>query len=228
MLNPEDKKIDNRVTILIADDHPLLRKALKDVLVTQPEFEVVAEAGDGEEATRLAQELAPNVVIMDIGMPKVNGIEATRQIKATNPDTAILVLTVYDDAEHIFSIIEAGADAYLTKRVFGNEIITAVRGAVAGETILASPGSKQIIKEVFKSQAKSLHLHTGENISAKELQILKLLANGKNNKCIAESLNVSVRTIKNYLTELFSKLRVTSRTEAVITALKSGLITLED
>ena len=218
----------DKVTIMLADDHPLLREALRNVLEKEPDFEIVAEASDGEETVRLATEIIPHVVIMDISMPKISGLEATRQIKAKCPSIAVLVLTVHDDSEHILSILEAGAAGYLTKSVFGKEVINAVRGVASGETVLAPLVSEKIIKHALRYAAKPVSLGLGEKITGRELEILRLAAYGMSNKDIAERLELSLRTVKGYLQEVFSKLNVTSRTEAVITALRSGIITLDD
>ena len=220
-------RADN-ITIMLADDHPLLRQALKSVLEKQTDFEIIAEASDGKEAVRLAVELVPNVVIMDIGMPKLNGLEATRQIKAKCPSIAILVLTVHDDSEHILSILEAGAAGYLTKSVFGKEVIHAVHGVVAGGTILSASISQQIIKYALRHTTKPLPLNAGEKITGRELEILRLAASGLGNKDIAQRLDLSERTVKGYLAGVFSKLNVSSRTEAVISALRAGFFTLDD
>ncbi len=221
------ERTDN-ITIMLADDHPLLRQALRSVLEKQTDFEIIAEASDGEEAVRLAVELVPNVVIMDIGMPKLNGLEATRQIKARCPSIAILVLTVHDDSEHILSILEAGAAGYLTKSVFGEEVIHAVHGVVAGETVLSASISRQIIKHALRHITKPLPLGTGEKITGRELEILRLAASGIGNRDIAQRLDLSERTVKGYLAGIFSKLNVSSRTEAVICALRAGFFTLDD
>jgi len=221
------ERTDN-ITIMLADDHPLLRQALRSVLEKKPDFEIVAEASDGEEAVRLAVELVPNVVIMDISMPKLNGLEATRQIKAKCPNIAILVLTVHDDSEHILSILEAGAAGYLTKSVFGDEVIHAVRGVVAGETVLSPSISRQIIKHALRHITKPLPLDGVEKITGRELEILRLAATGMSNKDLAQKLDLSEATVKGYLAGIFSKLNVSSRTEAVITALRAGFFTLDD
>ncbi len=220
-------RADN-ITIMLADDHPLLRQALRSVLEKQSDFEIIAEASDGEEAVRLAVELVPNVVIMDIGMPKLNGLEATRQIKAKCPSIAILVLTVHDDSEHILSILEAGASGYLTKSVFGKEVIHAVCGVMDGGTILSASISQQIIKHALRHITKPLPLDGGEKITCRELEILRLAASGIGNKDIAQNLDLSERTVKGYLAGVFSKLNVSSRTEAVISALRAGFFTLDD
>ena len=223
-----DTEHPGRTRILLADDHPLLRQALRNVLEKQDDFEIVAEAGDGEEAVRLATELIPNVVIMDISMPKINGLEATRQIKEKCPHIAVLVLTVHDDSEHVLSILDAGAAGYLTKSVFGEEVVLAVRGVAAGETVLSASISQQLIRHALKHISKPVMLGSGEKITRRELEILRLAARGMNNKDIAQNLGISLRTVKAYLVEIFSKLNVASRTEAVITALRAGILTLDD
>jgi len=231
-LNPEltvkQYSPSNKIRIILADDHPLLRQALRDVLEKQPDFEVIAEASDGEEAVKLAAELAPNVVIMDISMPKLNGLQATEQIKADYPAIAVLVLTVHSDSEHILSILQAGASGYLTKSVYGDDVINAVRALACGETVLCPSVSEQIYKYAFQHIAKSKGLEEGEKLSARELEVLCLAARGTSNKDIALKLGLSLRTVKGHLANLFLKLNVASRTEAVIVGLRRGILTLDD
>jgi len=217
-----------KTRIMLADDHPLLRQALRDVLEKQPDFEVIAEAGDGEEAVKLATEMLPDVVIMDISMPTLNGLEATKQIKASNPSIAVLVLTVHSDSEHILSILRAGAGGYLTKSVYGDEVIHAVRALVSGETVLSPAVSQQIFKYAFQHSSKPKNLGTGNTLSSRELEVINLAARGISNKDIAQRLGLSLRTVKGYLADLFLKLNVASRTEAVIICLRKGIITLKD
>ena len=212
---------------MLADDHPLVRKALRDVLEKQADFEIVAEAGDGEEAVKIATELVPDVVLMDITMPKLNGIEATRQIKAKCPNIAVLVLTVHDDSEHILGILEAGAAGYLTKRVFGEEVIHAIHSVVAGETVLSAEIFQQILKHAMRYATKPITVAVGEKLTVREIEILNWAAKGKSNKDIAAELNLSQATIKSYLSDIFAKLEVASRTEAVIIGLRAGILTLE-
>lgn len=222
------QKQQDKIDIIIADDHPLLRQALKNVLEKQADFKIIAEAADGEEAVRLATELVPDVIIMDITMPKLNGLEATRQIKEKCPNIAILVLTVHTDSEHILGILEAGASGYLTKSVFGEEVIHAIRGVVAGETVLSAEISRQVIKHAIRYMVKPLLTETKEKLTARELVVLKLAARGMSNKAIAESLGLSQRTVKGYLAEVFSKLDVASRTGAVIKGLRAGFLSMDD
>lgn len=216
------------ITVLIADDHPLLRQALRSVLERQADVQVVAEAANGDEAVRLATELLPDAVIMDIGMPVMNGFEATRAIKANCPRTGVLVLTVHNDSEHVLGILDAGADGYLIKSVFGEEIINAVRAVVTGETIFSAQVFQQLLKHAIRYPTKPVVLGTGEKLTARELEILKMAAKGLGNKDIAAGLNLSLRTVKGYMVEIFSKLGVASRTEAVITGLRAGLLALPD
>lgn len=217
-----------KISIVLADDHPLLRQALRNVLRQQADFEVIAEVGDGEEVVKVATELVPDVVIMDISMPKLNGLEATRQIKAKHPGVAILVLTVHGEAEHVLGLLEAGAAGYLTKTVFGEEVVQAIRAVVAGETVLSPISSHQILRHALRLMTKPLRLDPNTKISARELQILKLAAKGMSNKGIALNLGLSQHTVKGYLVGFFSKLGVASRTEAVIASLRAGLLTLDD
>lgn len=227
-LSENRNQADNLVTVLIADDHPLLRQALRSVLEKQADFRVVAEAADGEEAVRLVTQLRPNVVIMDIAMPVMNGLEATKAIKASCPQTAVLVLTVHNDSEHILGIIDAGAAGYLVKSVFGKEIINAVRAVVTGETIFSSQVFQQLLRHTIRYPTKPVILGTGEKLSSREVEILRMAAKGLGNKDIAIQLNLSLRTVKGYMVEVFSKLGVASRTEAVITGLRAGLLSLND
>ena len=218
----------DKITILLAEDHPLMRQALRNVMEEQPDFEIVAEAGDGEEAVRMANELVPNIVIMDISMPKLNGLEATRQIKAAHPSIGILVLTVHDSSEYLLGILEAGAAGYLTKAVFGDQIIHAIRGVVAGDTVLSRQVSQQILKYALRYPTRPLPLHTVGELTVRELDILKLASTGMHNKDIALKMGLNLRTVKGHLAEIFSKLEVGSRTEAVIVGLRAGFLTIDD
>ena len=223
-----DFKRKDQTRILLADDHPLFCHALRDIMGKQGDFEIVAEANDGEEAVNLTEQLSPDVVIMDISMPKLNGLEATRQIKERFPHVYVLVLTVHSDSEHVLGILQAGADGYLLKSVYSNEVIQAVRSLITGETVLSSSVSRQIYKYAFQHISKPMPLDLGDNLSGREIEILRLTAIGIGNKEIASRLGLSLRTVKGYLTELFSKLNVISRTEAVIVALRRGILTLDD
>ena len=216
------------LTILIADDHPMLRRALRSLLEKEDDFQVIAEAGDGEEAIKLADALNPDMIIMDIGMPRVNGLEATRRIKASHPDIAILVLTVHDDAEYIFGILEAGAAGYIIKSEFDEQILQAIRGVAAGETVLSASITKQLLHYVMKHRVRQPSIEQVEQLTTREMEILRLAARGLSNKDISEKLNVSVHTVKGNLMDIFGKLEAASRTEAVMKGLLAGYISLDD
>jgi DNA-binding NarL/FixJ family response regulator len=228
ILNDKSSSGNGIITIMLADDHPLLRQALRNVLEKQPDFDIIAEAGDGEEAVRLALELSPQVVIMDINMPKLNGLEAIRQIRAQKPDITILVLTVHDDSEHIIGILKAGAAGYLTKSVFGMEVVHAIRSVVAGETVLSTEISQQILRHALRYYTKPVPVNAVQKLNVRELEILRRAAKGMSNKNIALELSLSLPTIKTYLSDIFNKLGANSRTEAVIIGLRSGLLSMSD
>lgn len=216
------------IRIMLADDHPLFRQALRSALQKHLDFEIVAESGDGQEAVRIANELKPDVVIMDVSLPTLDGIEATRQIKASTPSVAILALTVHDDSEHALGMLEAGAAGYLTKEVFEREVVQSIHSVIAGETVLSRKISELFIKHASRYRSKPLPLDLGEKLTVRELEILKLAAQGRSNRDIALELGLGLSTIKGYLVNVFAKLRVGSRTEAVITGLRAGFLTVDD
>jgi len=215
----------DKLTILIADDHPLVREALHQSLEGEEDMKVVAEAGDGEEAVKLASELKPNVVVMDIVMPKLNGIEATRKIKEIAPDTAILILTAYDDDEYVLGLLDAGAAGYLLKSARGRELVGAIRAIRAGESVLHPKIIARLLKRA--TTAPVGEHKASELLTERESEILKLVTSGMSNKEIAEKLFLSQRTVKAHLTNIFNKLNVASRSEAIVKGLQWGLVTLE-
>jgi len=217
-----------KMTILLVDDHPLFRQSVRSVLELQPDFQIVAEAGDGEEAVKLAAELQPDVVLMDITMPGMDGLEATRLIKASHPNIAVLVLTIHNDDQHIIEILQAGAAGYLTKSVFGEEVVQSVRGVVAGEMVLAPSVGQQLLKQAARYPTKAVPLQAGEKLSPRELEIIKLAARGMSNKTIAAELGLTLRTVKGHLATIFSKLNVGSRTEVIIVGLRAGFLSMDD
>ena len=216
----------DELTVLIADDHPLVREALHRALDVEEDMKVVAEASDGEEAVKLASELKPDVVVMDIVMPKVNGIEATRKIKEIAPDTAILILTAYDDEEYVLGLLDAGAAGYLLKSARGRDLVGAIRAIMAGESVLHPNIIARLLKRatvtaVKENKAQGL-------LSERESEVLRLVALGMSNKEVAEKLFLSQRTVKAHLTGVFNKLNVASRSEAIVKGLQWGLVTLEN
>lgn len=216
------------IRVVIADDHAVVREGTRRILEQEPDIEVIAEANDGDEAVTISNTRKPDVVIMDIAMPKLDGIEATRQIKAKNPGTAVLILSAYDDDQFIFSLLDAGAAGYLLKSVRGQEVIQAVRAVYAGESVLHPTIAQKVVNRFGRSSKKLPERKTAENLSDREMEVLRLVTMGLNNKEIADKLFLSIRTVQGHLGNIFNKLMVGSRTEAVVRALKEGWVTLED
>jgi len=216
----------DKVKILLVEDHVIVRESIRQALDRDTYIEVVGEAGDGEEAVRMANELKPDVIIMDISMPRLNGIEATKKIKAQQPSAVILALTAYDYEQYVFPLLEAGAAGYLLKDVSSNQLINAIFAVHRGDAVL-HPAITSKVLERFKSgtsdrDSKKL----GDILSERESDVLKLAAKGMSNKDIAEELHLSIRTVESHLGYIFNKLGVGSRTEAVIQAMKRGWFSL--
>ena len=218
----------NSTTILLADDHVLVRQGTRELLEHENDLLVVGEAGDGEEAVELAVSLHPDVVIMDIAMPKMSGIEATRKIKSMQPDTAVLILSAYDDDQYIFALLEAGAAGYLLKDVPAQELVEAIRAVHAGESILHPAIARKVINRFALPRQEVTTGIESDQLSDREMEVLKLAAKGMTNMEIANELSLSVRTVQGHLSNIFSKMQVGSRTEAVIQALGKGWFTLEE
>ncbi len=217
-----------KTRIVIADDHPLLRESLRQALSNEKDMEVVGEAGDGEEAVNLVSQLTPDIVVMDIMMPKFNGIEATRQIKKIAPNIAVLILTAYDDDSYVLGLLEAGAAGYLLKSAKGQDIVEAVRSILAGESVLHPNIIEKLLKRAISKSPEIEESRVSEMLSERETEMLKLLAKGMGNKQIADKLCLSLRTVKAHMSNIFTKMNVASRSEALVEALKLGLVTLED
>jgi DNA-binding NarL/FixJ family response regulator len=208
-----------------------MRKALRDLLEQEPDLEVLGEAGNGREAIELTERYSPDVVIMDIAMPVMNGVEATERIKTSSPHTSVLILTVHTDIETIFSILQAGASGYLVKSVFGPEVIRTVRTLMDGDMVLAPGVSEAVVKYALRNVEEPVRPPRAEpkdRISPKAMEILVLAGKGMSNKEIAMRLGISEATVKGYLVEIFQSLNVRSRTEALFVSLKSGLLSLDD
>ncbi|MFO7996769.1 MAG: response regulator transcription factor [Dehalococcoidia bacterium] len=221
-------EVQVKIKILLADDHPIFRQGIRGLLERQQDFQVVAEAGDGEAAIRLAAEFNPDVVLIDIGMPLLNGLEATRRLKAENPGIAVLVLTIHEDEEYLFGLLEAGAAGYLLKSADGAELVQAIRAVRYGEHVLHPTVLQRLLKSAARRQFKPIRLGNVEELSPREVQVLQLAARGIGNKQIANEMSLGVRTVKGHMASIFAKMGVASRTEAVLTALKRGWIVIED
>lgn len=217
-----------KIRILIADDHAVVREGTRRILEQELDIEVVGEAGDGEEAVNLATSLKPDVVIMDISMPKMDGIEATRLIKAACPTISVLALSAYDDDQFVFSLLEAGAAGYLLKSVRGRELLDAIRAVYSGESVLHPSIARKVLNRFVSASGKPEGKEPSGMLSDREMEVLKLAAKGLSNQDIAEKLCLSIRTVQGHLGHIFNKLQVGSRTEAVVRALKEGWVTLDD
>jgi len=215
------------IRILLADDHIVVREGTRQILEREPDLVVIGEANDGREAVALVSEDHPDVAIIDISMPIMNGIQATKGIKAIAPETAVLVLTAYDDDEYVFAILEAGAAAYLLKNARGSELIDAVRRVHAGESVLDPGVASKVLRRMTSSDTRQ----TGERtrpLTGRETEVLRLAARGYSNREIARELGLSPRTIQAHMANIFGKMEVASRTEAVMVGLRRGLIKLDD
>lgn len=208
-----------KLSILIADDHPVVRDGLMGMLESQPDFEVVGEAADGAQAIKLVEELRPEIVLMDLRMPQVDGVTAIRAIKSSQAETQILVLTTYDSDADILPAIEAGATGYLLKDSSREELYGAIRATARGDTVLAPSVAARLVGQM-RAPAE-------ERLSSRELEVLQLVAEGASNKDIASRLHISQATVKSHLIHIFGKLGVSDRTAAVTVALQRGIMRLE-
>jgi len=214
--------------VLVVDDHEVVRRGTRDVLELSPDVEVVGEAQDGAEAVALARELRPDVVLMDVTMPGMTGVEATRLIKKESPGTAVLALSAFDDDPFVFALLDAGAAGYLLKDVRGPELVAAVRAARDGEQILHPAIAEKVHRRAAARRADGDGATPGERLTPREVEVLRQAARGLANKEIAARLKISTRTVQVHLANIFDKLGVGSRTEAVLHGLRAGIIDLAD
>jgi DNA-binding NarL/FixJ family response regulator len=216
------------IKILLAEDHAVVRESIRESLEREAQFKVVGEASDGEQAVSMARELRPDVIIMDISMPRLNGIEATSQIKAFLPSVAVLVLTAYDDEQYIFSVLSSGAAGYLLKDVGVHELMEAIKTVYSGESVLHPAIARKVLNRFKMPRGEAVKEPVADLLTERESTVLKMAARGLSNNEIAHELHLSVSTIESHLRTIFNKLGVGSRTEAVIEALKKGWLTLKD
>jgi DNA-binding NarL/FixJ family response regulator len=222
-----------KIRVLLADDQDIIRTGLTIILNHQADIEVVGQAADGVEAVEFAKQLQPDVILMDIKMPNLNGIQATRQIMAALPKTQIIILTTYDTDDWVFDGIRAGAIGYLLKDASGDNLAEAVRGAMRGESQIDPTVARKVLREfqhvthANKAVAPPPEEEPLEKLTDREEEILKLLAAGLSNKEIAQQLSLSEGTVKNHISAILAKLHANDRTQAVLTALKRGLVDLK-
>ncbi len=207
------------IRILLADDHALFRQGLKSLLESEPDLRVIGEAQTGREAVRYAADTKPNVILMDIQMPELDGVRATQSILEINPSANVIILTMYRQDNYVFEAVKAGARGYLLKDADASELIDAIRRVFEGDTLLDPEMAKNVLED-FKVKRESL--------TDREAAILRLLAQGSSNQEIALKLNISEKTVRNRLSEIFAKLQLNNRTQAALYAIREGLASLDD
>ncbi|HEY5599425.1 MAG TPA: response regulator transcription factor [Candidatus Manganitrophaceae bacterium] len=221
----------NKIRILIADDHRVVREGLGAILKTKSYMDVVGEATNGLEAVQKARTLKPDVILMDMSMPQMNGVEATRLIKKENPQIGVVALTMHEDDAIIFDLVRAGVTGYLLKDSDSSEVVKAIRSIYKGESLIHPAIIRKILGEFSRGpEKKSQKEPSGgaDRLSAREIDVLKRVAEGKTNKEIANDLALSEKTIKNHVRNIFHKLKVYDRTQAAIKGIKKGIINIDE
>jgi two-component system, NarL family, response regulator LiaR len=214
--------MSERISVLIVDDHSVVRQGVRAFLEVQPDLAIAGEAESGEQAVQLAQELIPDVVLMDLALPGIDGVEATRQIKRVSPRTQVIVLTSYYEDEHVFPALRAGAISYTLKDLRPGELVEIVRKAAEGESVLHPRVASRLIQEV--RQAKRAVPPAFAELTERELEVLRMIAEGHANAVIAERLVLSEKTVKGHVSNILSKLHMEDRTQAAVFAWQEGLM----
>jgi DNA-binding NarL/FixJ family response regulator len=217
--------IIKKIKIMVVDDHPVVREGLSAMLSREQDIEVVGEAQNGNEAVKNAEAFKPDIILMDLRMPEMDGIEAMRRIKAGNPQSKFIILTTYDNDEYIFKGIEAGARAYLLKDAPRAELFKAIRAVNRGESLI-EPGIAGKVLDRLVELTHQTQVPSPESLSEREVEVLTLIAKGTSNKMIAASLYIGESTVKTHIQSIFHKLNVNDRTEAVTLAIKKGIVHL--
>jgi NarL family two-component system response regulator LiaR len=216
------------IRLLVADDHAMVRQGLSQICDAEPDIRVVGQASDGQEACRLAQLVQPDVVVMDINMPVLDGVQATRHITESNPGIGVIILTMYRQDQYVFEAIKAGARAYLLKDADSDELLRAIRTVASGEALLDPGIALKMIEEFRRLQREPVGADGITLLTERELDILRLVAQGLDNNEIGDRLGLSEKTIRNRLTVVFDKLHVNNRTQAALYALRRGLTSLDE
>ena len=215
----------DKIRIVLADDHAILREGIRALLEDQPDMQVVGEAADGRQAVELTRELKPGIVVMDIGMPLLNGLEATRQIKRDHPEVAVLVLTMHDNEEYVSQILAAGASGDVLKRAASSELVMAIRAVAAGQSYLSPSVTKLLIESyVGRQPATPAVVDPFNTLTAREREVLQLVAEGHTNSEIAKLLNISLKTVKAHRSNLMQKLGLHDRGDLIKLAIQRGII----
>jgi DNA-binding NarL/FixJ family response regulator len=216
------------IRVVLADDHTLFREGLRALFASEGDIDVVGEARDGEEAVRQAGELRPDVVVMDILMPTLNGLEATRRIREAMPEVKVLVLSMYDDEEHILRLLAAGASGFMLKRATSDQLVRSLRDVVAGGMVLDPSVAAKLVQDYVRRVQVQPEPPPSGDLTPREREVLRLVAEGHSNQAIAEQLGVSRKTVDVHRTNLMRKLDLHDVTEVVKYALRHGIISLDD
>jgi two-component system response regulator NreC len=216
-----------KIRLLLADDHGVLRAGLKTLFSAQPDIEVVAEASDGDEAVRQSRETNPDIVLMDITMPGLNGLAATQKIKCQNPETKVLILTMHEDESYLHQAFRAGADGYVPKKAADTEVIAAIRATFRGEHFIHPSMTSSLVAGLRQREIPDTTAYQNDGLSEREREVLRLLALGNTNQQIADALYLSVKTVETYKSRLKEKLGCEGRAELVRYAIRMGLIDTE-
>lgn len=213
-----------KIRLLIVDDHTVLRDALRALLSLSEDIEIVGEASEGAEAVEKAKELRPDIVVMDLGMPKMDGLEATRRIKKKNPKAKVLVLTQHDNKEYILSAIKAGASGYVPKKALGSELVSAIRSVNQGQSFLYPSAAAALIDDyVHRVEERDPY----DSLTGREREILRLIAEGHTSRRISEMLFISLKTVQGHRTKIMEKLDIHNRTELIKYAIRKGLVSID-
>ena len=216
----------DKISLLLTDDHAIVRQGIRAFLELQPDLTVIGEADSGEAAVRMAAELVPDIVLMDLVMPGIGGVEATRQVKQASPHSQIIVLTSYHEDEYIFPALRAGALSYVLKDVGPDELANVVRKAARGESILHPRVAARVVQELRGTRSDTPNIFT--ELSDRELDVLRLIADGLSNAEIANKLIISEKTVKGHVSNILSKLHMMDRTQAAVFAWQQGFVTRHD
>ena len=217
-----------KAKILLVEDHAVLRQGLKALFAEEPDIEIVGEANDGREALRRVSELRPDVVLMDISMPDLNGIEATRQIRRSYPEVKVVVLSMHVNEEYVFQMLQIGAVGYVLKQSDSAELLIAIRAALSGGSFLSPPISRVIIDDYVRRAKARGQDSDLDLLTPREREVLQLLAEGRSNQKIAQQLGISVKTVERHRSNMMNKLSISNKTELIKYALRKGWATLEE
>ena len=216
--------MENKLSIVLADDHTILREGLRALLTADPSFEIVGEARDGREAVRCVERLGPDLLLMDLSMPRMSGMDAIREVKKRYPETKIIALTVHKTEEYLLTTLQAGADGFVLKDATHGELITAIKSVMGGKSYLSPGVSEKVIEGYLEGKKSNRSLSTWDSLSQREREVLKLIAEGYKNKEIAEDLCISLKTVEKHRANLMKKLDLHNAAALTVYAVDKGIV----